>query len=328
MTRPRVSIGLPVYNGAKYLQQSIESLLGQDVDDLELVISDNASTDETEAICRSYAAKDSRLRYWRNAANVGSARNYRRVFELSRGEFFKWCSHDDVCRPAFVRRCLETFDAEKPSVVLVYPLCELIDESGRVIGRASGSAEARHPRPHRRLARVLRNYSWAYPIWGVIRAETLRRTGLTGSVWYWDEVLLTELALYGEIVEVPEALSEQRCHDDNALTRLSAAQGPAVAHDPRKANRATRLALRAWTDPLSARGRIWWPNQEEHYWEYAKRIHRSSLPISEKLLCYQVIPLVCYWTRMRKVGGAWKQRLRAAGARLTSRPRLQDASSR
>jgi glycosyltransferase involved in cell wall biosynthesis len=326
--KPRVSIGLPVYNGARYLPQSLPSLLGQDFEDFELLISDNASTDETEEICRSYAAKDPRIRYWRNPLNIGSARNYQRLFERARGEFFKWCSHDDVCRPAFVRRCLEVFDAEPPSVALVYPLCDLIDDFGTVIGRAQGSAQTRDRRPHRRLARVLWNYSYAYPIWGLLRSEALRRSGLTGPIWYWDEVLLTELSLYGEIVEIPEVLAEQRCHDDNALTRLSQAQGPQVAHDPGKANRATRRALRAWTDPFSAGGRIWWPNQEEHYWEYAKRIHRSSLPPSEKLLCYPVIPIVGYVTRMRKLGGAWKQRLRGFGARHASWTRLQGQSSR
>ena len=311
---PLVSIGLPVYNGARYLHQSLQSLLGQDFEDFELLISDNASTDDTEEICRSVAAKDPRVRYWRNPTNIGSARNYRLVFESARGEFFKWCSHDDVCHPAFVRRCLEVFEAEGPSVVLVYPLCDLIDEFGRVCGRAQGSVETRDARPHRRLAHVLRSFSYAYPIWGVIRAESLRQSGLTGSVWYWDEVLLAELALYGEIVEIPEVLSEQRCHDGNALARLSAAQDPEVARNPGKANRATRRALRAWTDPLGDDGKMWWPNQEEHYWEYAKRIHRSCLPMHEKLLCYGVIPIVCYWSRLRKLGGAWKRRLQAGSA--------------
>jgi len=310
MVAPRVSVGLPVYNGAKYLGACLESLLRQELEDFELIISDNASTDDTEAICRGYAANDRRIHYRRNLTNIGSARNYQQVFELARGEFFKWCSHDDVCHPVFLRRCLEVFDSSPRTVVLVYPLCDLIDESGQVVGRAQGSAETRQPRPHRRLAHVLRNFSYAFPIWGVIRAESLRKTGLTGSVWYWDEVLLAELSLYGEIVEIPEVFSAQRCHEGNALTRYSAGQGAAVASNPSKANRATRRALRAWTDPLSAGGRMWLPNQEEHYWEYAKRIHRSSLSWREKVLCYQVIPVVCYWSRLKKLGGSWKRKLR------------------
>ena len=311
MTAPRVSLGLPVYNGAQYLDAAVESILGQEFEDFEVLISDNASTDDTEAMGRAYAAADRRIRYRRNPMNIGSARNYRAVFERSRGEFFKWCSHDDVCHPGFLRRCLEVYDASPPSVALVYPLCDLIDAFGQVVGRAQGSVATRQPRPHRRLAHVLRHVSYAFPIWGVIRAETLRKTGLTGSVWYWDEVLLAELSLYGEIVEIPEVLSAQRCHEGNALTRYSATQGAEVASNPSQANRTTRRALRAWTDPSSAEGRLWLPNQEEHYWEYAKRIHRSPLSPREKLLCYQVIPIVCYWARLRKLGGAWKRKLRA-----------------
>jgi glycosyltransferase involved in cell wall biosynthesis len=324
MVVPRVSVGLPVYNGAKYLQGCLESLLSQDIEDFELLISDNASTDETEKICRSYAARDARVRYHRNSMNIGSARNYRQVFEAGRGEFFKWCSHDDVCHPGFLRRCLEVFDAESPSVVLVYPLCDLIDEFGHVVGRAQGSVETRQRRPHRRLAHVLRNFSYAYPIWGVIRSECLRKSGLTGSVWYWDEVLLAELALYGEIVEIPEVLSEQRCHEGNALTRCSVAQGAEVARNPSKANRTTRRALRAWADPLSEAGAMWLPNQEEHYWEYTKRIHRSALPLPEKFLCYQVIPVVCYWARLKKLGGSWRRRLLAGDAASVAGPRLNE----
>ena len=324
MVTPRVSVGLPVYNGANYLRGCLDALLSQDVEDFELVISDNASTDDTEAICRSYAARDRRIRYERNARNIGSARNYRKVFEAARGEFFKWCSHDDVCRPGLLRRCLGVFDAVPRSVVLVYPRCDLIDEFGSVVGRARGSVETTHARPHRRLAHVLRHFSYAYPMWGVIRSDCLRKTGLTGSVWYWDEVLLAELALYGAIVEIPEVLLEQRCYDGNALTRYSEAQGGGVASNPSKADRKTRRALRAWADPLSEGGVIWLPNQEEHYWEYAKRIRRSPLPWREKALCYQVIPLVCYWARLKKLGGAWKRRLRSARAGTRGQPRLNE----
>src|SRR5690349_812781 len=94
---PQVSIGLPVYNGEKYLLNAIGSLLKQDFEDFELVISDNASTDKTEAMCHEFAAKDKRIRYHRNETNIGATGNYNRVFRLSNGEFFRWASHDDEC---------------------------------------------------------------------------------------------------------------------------------------------------------------------------------------------------------------------------------------
>src|SRR5579871_3942080 len=106
----RVSIGLPVHNGERYLREAIDSLLAQTYRDFELIISDNGSTDGTEAICRAYAAADPRIRYYREEQNRGCAWNWNRVFALARGEIFKWAAHDDVCAPRLVERCLEALD--------------------------------------------------------------------------------------------------------------------------------------------------------------------------------------------------------------------------
>ena len=99
---PRVSIGLPVYNGELFLENALDSILSQTYSDFELIISDNASDDKTEEICRSYAARDKRVRYSRNAHNLGAAPNYNRVYHLARGRYFKWASHDDVLAPEFL----------------------------------------------------------------------------------------------------------------------------------------------------------------------------------------------------------------------------------
>ena len=98
---PRVSLGFPVYNGERYLAAALDSLLGQTFRDLEVVICDNASTDRTAELCAAYAARDARVRYHRNPTNLGAAPNFNRTFELSRGEYFKWAAHDDVCAPTF-----------------------------------------------------------------------------------------------------------------------------------------------------------------------------------------------------------------------------------
>src|SRR5689334_18309225 len=110
MSTPKLSVGLPVYNGEAYLRTALESIVTQDYQDFELIISDNASQDGTAAICREYAQRDKRIRYYREEANRGGARNLNRVFELSRGKYFKWAAHDDVCLPGFFRRCVEVFD--------------------------------------------------------------------------------------------------------------------------------------------------------------------------------------------------------------------------
>jgi glycosyltransferase involved in cell wall biosynthesis len=309
MRNPKVSIGLPVFNGERYLRQALDSLLGQYFQDFELIISDNASTDRTAEICRAFAANDRRIRYYRNESNIGSAPNYRRVFELARGEFFKWCSYDDLCHKCFLSRCLKIYESAPPSVVLVYPRCEIIGEFGEFLGRASDYVETKEKSPHRRLAHVLRNVSYAFPIWGLIRTHILRSTSLTGSVAYWDDILLAELSLLGEIWEIPDVLSQQRSHQGNAVAIYSAQQGGDVANRPNKANRRTRQALLAWTDPRKANKRFWLPIHEERYWEYMKRIRRARLSSFEKLLCYLTVPRVCYWRRLRTFGGYWKRRL-------------------
>jgi glycosyltransferase involved in cell wall biosynthesis len=312
MSEPRVSIGLPVYNGERYLAGAIESLLNQQYSDFELIISDNASGDGTPDICHSYAAKDARIRYSRNAVNIGSAPNYRRVFELARGSLFKWVSHDDWYYPQLVQRCVEVFDRAPSSVVLVYPLCELIDEDGVVFGRPPDRVATTDDSPRRRFAHVLKHVSYAYPVYGLIRTECLRRTRLTGRVAYWDESLLAELALYGQILEVSEVLTQQRSHGGNAVARASADRPT----DARALDRLGRQALRRWTDPSRANTRSWLPAHEEHYWEYAKRVHHSPLSRLEKLACYGTIGVLCYWLRLRKIGGNWKRKLRERTARI------------
>src|SRR5512145_868606 len=117
--RPRVSIGLPVYQGARFIRNALESILAQTHEDFELIISDNASTDGTEAIVRAYAERDRRVKYHRNARNVGAAQNFNRVFSLASGEYFQWVAHDDVLAPACIARCVEVLDRER-DVVLCY----------------------------------------------------------------------------------------------------------------------------------------------------------------------------------------------------------------
>src|SRR5690242_6344650 len=101
-TSPKVSIGLPVYNGERFLAEAIDSVLAQTFTDFELIISDNASTDRTPEICKAYAEKDSRIRYYRNEENQGASWNFNRVFELSRGMCFQWLAHDDYIAPGFL----------------------------------------------------------------------------------------------------------------------------------------------------------------------------------------------------------------------------------
>src|SRR5579863_9411434 len=112
---PRLSVGMPVYNGERFVAQAIESILSQTFRDFELIISDNGSTDATETICREQAARDPRVRYYRSDRNRGAAWNHNRVVELARGEYFRWQCHDDYCDRILLEKCLAVIDKD-PSV--------------------------------------------------------------------------------------------------------------------------------------------------------------------------------------------------------------------
>src|SRR6516164_10769129 len=132
MTRaPKLSVGLPVYNGENYLAEAIEALLGQSYEDFELIISDNASTDGTADICRRYEKQDSRIRYIRQPLNIGLAPNHNFVFRQARGELFKWASHDDLYARDLLKRCVDALD-EFPHVVLAHSWTALIDDLGQL----------------------------------------------------------------------------------------------------------------------------------------------------------------------------------------------------
>lgn len=233
MSEPRVSVGLPVYNGQNYLRQSIEAILNQDVADLELVICDNASTDATEEICRSFAALDSRVRYFRQEKNVGFARNANRAFELSRGEYFKWAAHDDLHGASFLSRCVPVLD-QNPSIVLVMSGVGLIDGEGRDIplfdrhGRPEVFADPPRrlasPRPHQRFADVILSTNWVLEFYGLMRVSALRRTLLNGPYFGSDKRLIAELSLLGPFAEVPEKLFFYRHHPAQQSTQKSASE--------------------------------------------------------------------------------------------------------
>ena len=123
---PLVSIGLPVFNGDRFLRESIDSLLAQSFSDFELVISDNASTDDTSAICEEYERADSRIRYVRNKTNIGGFRNHNKVFELSTGKYFAWASHDDIRLPKYIESCVEVLERSRETI-LCYTKTTIID---------------------------------------------------------------------------------------------------------------------------------------------------------------------------------------------------------
>ena len=264
--KPRVSVGLPVFNGEDYLAEALDSILAQIYPDFELIISDNASTDRTQEICKAYAAKDPRIRYYRNEQNLGAAKNYNRVFELSSGEYFKWVAHDDLCAPEFLERCIEVLDHE-PTVVLCYPRTDLIDARGEIQGKYADSLNLRSPKPHERFRQFFDTQGLCHAVFGVIRASVLKKTPLIGNYVASDRVLLGELALHGEFCELSEYFFYRRIH-------------PQIST---KAN-VTENEIAAWFDP-GKRNKVLLPRWRR-FFEYLRAIKRAPLSWSERVRCY------------------------------------------
>ena len=236
---PELTIGLPVFNGDNFLEDALDSILKQDFGDFELIISDNASTDRTDSICRAYAEKDSRIRYFRNHENIGAAGNWNRVFELSCGEFFKWIAHDDLHEPKFVSRCLEVLKRE-PSVVLAFTRATTVDARGKFIREWGAHEEICSPDVRTRYRRALAAAEdpLPLPIFGVMRADVLRRTRLFMGYPEADVALLAEISLYGSFSEVNVPLFIQREHDRRAGPKLARDHYQAASFwNPRKDQR-------------------------------------------------------------------------------------------
>jgi glycosyltransferase involved in cell wall biosynthesis len=197
---------MPVFNEAKHISATIESILAQDFTDFELIILDNYSTDETPAICREFAARDPRVRFLRNETNIGAMNNFNKVFGLARSEYFAWVGGHDQYRPTFLSRCLEPL-LEDNSVILSYAGTTFLDDDGNptLVLREYLDTRAHEDRLTR-FNVVLWSLGWCTQIYGIIRASALRRTELMCPILCPDRLLLTELCFLGKFARVPEDL--------------------------------------------------------------------------------------------------------------------------
>src|SRR5918993_3050002 len=231
---PRLSVGLPVYNGETYLPEALDALLGQSYPDFELIISDNASTDGTEEICRRYLALDGRIRYFRQPVNLGAAANHNFVVKQARGEYFKWASHDDLYGRALLLRCVEALDAH-PEVVLSHAWQAFIDAEGNIIHRVDYRLATDSPHAPDRFRDML-FLQGGDDFYGVMRADVLRRTPLHGTYHHAEHTLVAELALHGPFYQVPKVLYYRRDHPGRA-SRVEDKRKRAAKFDPKRADR-------------------------------------------------------------------------------------------
>jgi glycosyltransferase involved in cell wall biosynthesis len=232
---PRLSIGVPVYNGAKYIRATLDSILAQTWGDFEVVICDNASNDDTPAICEEYARRDGRIRFHRNERNLGPAANYTRTFELSRGELFKWQAADDVLEPDFLKKCVQALD-EDPDAVCAYTRSKAIDSNGNVTHAYDTELDLSHPHPAVRFWRMVmvdHKVHHAAELWGVMRSHPLRQwTPLKGAFPSADRVVMSRIVLTGKFKRIDEHLFLDRVHaerSEKAFDKSKIRQGSVLA---------------------------------------------------------------------------------------------------
>ena len=269
---PRLTIGLPVYNGERYLAQAIDALLGQSYKDFELIISDNASTDGTAEICQRYVRQDARVRYIRQPKNIGLAPNHNVVVEQARGELFKWAANDDLYARELIERCIDALD-EHPDVVLAHCWTARIDGSGAVTLAYEYPLNTSSPRPPERFRSLLFD-SGGDDDYGVIRTEVLRRTAMKESYHHADHTIIAELALYGRFYQVPDWLYFRRDHPERAERSSPTMRSRCANMDPRRADRLRHPAVRLYG---------------EYVWAYMRAIWRAPLSAADKRNCYRYL---------------------------------------
>lgn len=271
---PRVSIGLPVYNGERLIKNSLDSILSQSYQDFELIITDNCSTDGTQEICLQYAAQDNRIRYYRNEKNLGVVKNFNKAFELSRGEYFKWAAHDDMIHPDFLAKCVLILDSDK-SIVLCFSKIQIMNKNGIVKRNYSDNLnKIDSDKPYKRFGNLIINRHGCFHDFGLIRSSVLRKTELFASYISSDRVFTAELGLHGRFYEIPEDLFILGDYPDRAMKKYP-------------------FYLRAALWDPSTKDKIVFPNWRvliEHF----KSIFNVPLTIQQKIMCVSYLLLYVF----------------------------------
>ncbi len=274
MAVPRLTIALPVYNGAAFLRPCVASILSQSFGDFELLILDNASSDASLEICQSF--RDPRIRIYASDTNRGAAWNFNRGFSLARGRYFKWAACDDVLEPDFLRACVDALDAD-PEAVLAYTYVMVLDSWGRTLGPYLKRARSGAASAAERFREMAYRSHACHMVFGVIRREVLAQTGLIGAYFSSDRVLLAHLAMLGRFIEIPRALFGWRKHSGQSIELMLS---PA------------RLAR--WFDS-NAQGRAWFPRWRM-FAEYVKILRNMEFGDDQsKRACQRSLALWLIW---------------------------------
>lgn len=282
---PYVSIGMPVFNGERFLERAVETLLVQDFDDFELLISDNGSTDGTEELCRAYERSDPRVRYERQEVNRGAAWNFTHVLEVAdpSARYFKWVAADDEHAPTYLARTVEILD-DDPSVAVAHSGTADIDEEGYVlkVWHQPVSRLESHD-PAERLLDLVTHRHECFQAFALIRSDVARAGRGLLAISDADNVQLVELALRGRFVNHKETLFFRRQHANRSMAAFVNARDRVAWFDPSKAD---RIAFPAW----------------RLGWEFVRAIRDAPLTASDRRRCYLALHpfLECNWQALLK----------------------------
>jgi len=274
---------MPVYNADRFLRKALDSILNQTFDNFELIISDNASTDHTEDICREYAAHDRRVRYSRNAENMGAGWNFCRVYSLARGEYYKQAAHDDFCEPRFFETCIRAL-TDDPGLTVAFTKVRVVDVNGQFIEDYECAMHLSDEDPVVRFTDLILVGHRCFPIFGIHRMSALRQLPPQGSFAHADRILLAQLGLLGRFYESPERLFISTKHDNQSVWTMP----------PRTMSKKFRLTRKPGTLPNIE----WWnPGKSNAIvfpeWNALRRhcqsIHNSPLTSYGKLRAYAVM---------------------------------------
>ncbi|GGC07736.1 glycosyl transferase [Novosphingobium endophyticum] len=212
-----VTLALPVFNGSNYIANAIESVLDQTLADFRLIVTDNASDDDTVDIVSSYARQDDRITLIRNRTNVGAAANYNLGFTYGSGGYFKWCAHDDHLSPNYLEACVNMLEAN-PDAAVAYGLTSQITPTNELLPVPSEETPSiDSDDATRRFRQVIALAKTCFPIFGVFRRDLLARSTLHRPYYGSDRALLAEMAILGKFLRVEEAVFYNREHEERSI---------------------------------------------------------------------------------------------------------------
>ena len=265
---PLVTVGLPVYNGERYVAHSIECLLAQTFRDFVVLVSDNASTDATGEICRKYASRDPRLYYHRNPTNLGMAGNYNLTFSMARSKYFRWATSDDYCAPDMLQDAVDCMEAD-PGISLCYPRATFVDGEGHETGHWEDGLHLMQDDPVERFRAVVTGIGRVHHHLGLMRVDCMRRTGLIAKHVASDIGFVAEMALLGKFFQIPKYQFYRRLHED------SSSWTPDEAHQARRYHASGVRRV-----PFS---------RVRYHWRFVQAVRRAPLRPGQRLALYRFL---------------------------------------